>query len=160
VNLPRHPFRVNVGFLLNQPIGYNRDIHFEYPKVSLPPDLFLDNLKGGIRVSRTPQGILVLADFRAEVQMECVRCLVNFLQPLHAEFNELYAFNNRSTTESSFIFPEDGNIDLDPLVRECFLLEIPISSLCKPDCKGLCAVCGEDLNVQTCEHVLNRQTGD
>jgi uncharacterized protein len=154
VNLPRHPFRVNVGFLLNQPIGYNREIHFEYPKVNLPPDLYLDNCVGGIRVSRTPQGILVEADFNAEVQTECVRCLAEILQPLHTEFSELYAFNNRSTTESSLILPEDGNIDLDPLVRECFLLEIPISPLCKPDCKGLCPVCGEDLNTRTCEHVL------
>jgi len=155
VNLPRHPFRVNVGFLLNQPIGYNREIHFEYPRVSLPPDLYLDHCNGGIRVSRTPQGILVQAAFSAQVQTECVRCLAEFLQPLHTEFDELFAFNNRSTTESSLILPEDGNIDLDPLVRECFLLEIPISPLCKPDCKGLCAVCGEDLNLQTCEHVLS-----
>ncbi len=43
----------------------------------------------------------------------------------------------RSVTESNLILPEDGHIDLEILVREYMLLEIPISPLCSPDCKGL-----------------------
>lgn len=50
--------------------------------------------------------------------------------------------------------PEDGNIDFGPILREYLLLEMPIKPLCKPDCKGLCTVCGENLNLTTCEHQL------
>jgi len=50
------------------------------------------------------------------------------------------------------IMPEDGHIDIEPLVREYMVLEIPINPVCKPACKGLCPVCGEDLNQATCEH--------
>jgi uncharacterized protein len=50
------------------------------------------------------------------------------------------------------ILPEDAHIDLQPLIREYALLEIPIKPICKPDCKGLCPVCGEDLNQVDCGH--------
>ncbi len=48
--------------------------------------------------------------------------------------------------------PEDAQIDLQPLMREYALLEIPINPLCRADCRGLCPVCGEDLNRQDCGH--------
>ena len=65
---------------------------------------------------------------------------------------ELYAFNNKSVSESGLLMPEDGHIDLQPLIREYALLEVPINPICKPDCKGLCPVCGEDLNQVDCGH--------
>ena len=55
-------------------------------------------------------------------------------------------------TESGLLVPEDGQIDLEPLLREYALLEFPISPVCKPDCKGLCPVCGENLNRTDCGH--------
>jgi uncharacterized protein len=152
VNQPRYPFRFNVGFLQNQPIGTNRDIHFEYPLVVLQSDLRLTDLQGVARVSRTPQGILVQGEFQGKAPAECVRCLTTFDQPLHATFDELYAFDKRSVTDSGLILPEDANIDLEPLIREYLLIEMPISPVCKPDCKGLCSICGTDLNQASEEH--------
>ena len=47
--------------------------------------------------------------------------------------------------------PFDGKtIDLDPIIREQVLLALPVSVLCREDCKGLCTVCGEDLNEKDC----------
>jgi uncharacterized protein len=47
--------------------------------------------------------------------------------------------------------PFDGkSIDLDPIVREQVLLALPVSVLCKDECKGLCTVCGQDLNEKEC----------
>jgi uncharacterized protein len=152
VNLPRYPLRINVGFLFNQPVGYSRDIHFEYPEILLKPDLALSNFSGVAKVGRTPQGILLQAEFQGEAAAECVRCLTGFTQPLHADFSELYAFDQRSTTESGLILPEDANIDLEPLVREYLLIELPISPICREDCKGLCPVCGVNLNEEPHEH--------
>lgn len=152
MNQPRYPLRINVGFLLHQPIGTNRDIRFDYPELSIPPDFSVTEFSGLVRISRTPQGLLFQGEFRADHTLECVRCLAQFSQPLLASFSELFAFSEKTTTESGLLVPEDGNVDLDPLVRDYLLLEIPISPLCKPDCKGLCAVCGEDLNTRLCEH--------
>jgi uncharacterized protein len=45
----------------------------------------------------------------------------------------------------------DGRtIDLDPIVREQVLLALPVAVVCRDDCKGLCPVCGQDLNEKEC----------
>lgn len=49
--------------------------------------------------------------------------------------------------------PFDGKtIDLDPIVREQVLLALPVTVLCREDCKGLCPTCGQDLNDKDCGH--------
>jgi uncharacterized protein len=156
VNLPRRALQINVGFLLNAPPGYSRDIHFEYPQFKIEDDLILDQFVGLARVSRTPQGILVQCEFSGWTDTECGRCLTPVRLQLSTEFSDLYAFNNRSTTESDLVLRDDANIDLEPLVREYLLIEVPISPVCRPDCKGLCTECGADLNLFTCEHVVEQ----
>jgi uncharacterized protein len=156
VSLPRYPLRINVGFLVNQPIGTSRDIQFEFPAIRLSSDLEITQFSSTVQVGRTPQGILVQAQANGTTPAQCVRCLIDFQLPLHCDFSELYAFDSRSISESGLILSEDGNIDLAPLFSEYFLLEIDIKPLCKPDCKGLCPICGEDLNVTTCEHQAMR----
>jgi uncharacterized protein len=153
VTQPHYPMRINVGFLINQSIGTYRDIHFDFPSLQLPPDFDLSDFSGVVRINRTPQGLIFEGDFSAKKVEQCVRCLADFLQPLRTEFDELYAFTERSVSDSGLILPEDANVDLAPLVREYLLLEVPISPLCRPDCKGLCPVCGAELNNTTCEHV-------
>ena len=152
VNQPRRPLKINVGFLVNQNIGTYRDIEFEHEELTLVHDLSLSRFKGVARIGRTAQGLLVQGDFRAQTEMECVRCLSAYKQELRALFKELYAFQERDMTESELLVPENGFIDFETLIREYFLLEVPITPLCKPDCKGLCPVCGEDLNKVDCGH--------
>ncbi|MFO0597650.1 MAG: DUF177 domain-containing protein [Myxococcaceae bacterium] len=49
--------------------------------------------------------------------------------------------------------PFDGKtIDLDPVVREQVLLALPVSVVCRDDCRGLCTTCGQDLNERDCGH--------
>jgi uncharacterized protein len=150
---PRHPLRINVGFLHHASIGTFREIHFVYPALRLSPDFELNDFSGMVRLNRTPQGILFQGEFSGRTSQLCVRCLADFVQPLKINFDELYAFDERSVSDSGLILPEDGNVDLDELVREYMLLEIPIKPLCRLDCKGLCAECGVELNNETCEHV-------
>jgi uncharacterized protein len=152
VNASKNPLRINVGFLIHQPVGSSREIHFEFPNIRLQPDFDVRDLNGTVKLGRTPQGILVQAVFTAFTTAECVRCLTELDQPLQTEFSELFAFTPNSVTDSGLILPEDGNINLEPILREYLLVEIPISPLCKDDCKGLCTICGEDLNVFLCEH--------
>lgn len=149
---PRRPFRLNVGFVIHQEVGYKHEFPFEHEKIQVSDDLDLRNFEGVATIGRTPQGLIVQADFSAEITLECVRCLNEFNHHLNWNFTELYAFNSRSVSDSGLIIPEDAHIDLQPLIREYALLEIPLKPLCKPTCKGLCAVCGEDLNVRDCGH--------
>ncbi len=67
-------------------------------------------------------------------------------------------------TEASFELDEidaepfDGKkIDMDPIIREQMLLALPVSVVCKDTCKGLCARCGQDLNVTDCGHANEKE---
>jgi uncharacterized protein len=148
---PRKPFRINVGFIVHEEVGYSHEIPFELDKVKLE-DLELQDLTGVVTIGRTPQGLVVLGKFSAETKLECVRCLNEFTHPLTWEFTELYAFNKKSVSETGLLLPDDMHIDLAALLREYALLEIPISPLHSPECKGLCPVCGQDLNIRDCGH--------
>lgn len=148
----RNVFRLNVGFIIHENVGYVREFPFQLPSVSIPPDLNLSNLVGVARVTRATQGLLVQTHMQAEVQAECVRCLTDFQQPLEIDFTELYAFNRDSVTDSGLLVPENGKIDLEPFIRDEMLLAIPIGTLCSAECKGLCPVCGQNLNEAICNH--------
>ncbi len=145
-------FILNVGFVAHQAIGYSREFPFDAPEITLPPDLKLFNLSGVVKATRTAQGLLLQGKFSAQTQAECVRCLDEIRQTLTIEFIELYAFNRNSVTESGLLLPENGKIDLTPIIREEMILAIPINPLCKTDCKGLCPICGENLNQTLCNH--------
>jgi len=155
VNAPAEFLQLNVGFIVHQTVGYVRDFPFEAPAVDLPPDFRITDLSGVIRVTRTAQGLLLQARLQAYTLAECVRCLTEFDQLLQVEFTELYAFNRDSITESGLLLPETGKINLAPLLRDEMLISIPIKPLCRPDCRGLCPICGENLNLGTCEHLLS-----
>jgi uncharacterized protein len=148
----RKPFRLNVGFIVHEEIGRAHDFPFEFEKISLGDDLELYNFDGIINVGKTPQGLVVQADFSAETRLTCSRCLTDFDYELDWSFTELYAFDQRSETESGLILPDDAHIELATLLREFALLEIPISPICKPDCQGLCFECGQNLNEKDCGH--------
>ncbi|MBK7452365.1 MAG: DUF177 domain-containing protein [Anaerolineales bacterium] len=149
---PKKPFRINVGFIAHEEIGRSHDFPFEFDKIVLGDDLELRGLDGIVNIGRTPQGLVLQADFSAETTVMCVRCLQDFNQELDWSFTELYAFDKRSETESGLILPEDGHIDLAEMLREYALLEVPISPICKPDCQGLCTECGQNLNEMDCGH--------
>ncbi len=149
---PRHPLRLNVGFLISASIGTTRDFNFDYDKIRLGEDLKVEDFVGTARFDRTPQGLLLQGTFGAKTQLDCVRCLDPFSQSLKWSITDLYAFDKRSISESNLLVPENGQIDLEPLLREYALLEIPINPVCKPECKGLCPVCGANLNKTDCGH--------
>lgn len=152
---PRHPFRLNVGFIIHEDVGSLYDFPFEFDKIKIGDDLELRNFIGVAYISRTPQGLLVTGNFSGITTLECARCLTSFDHSLSWEMTDLYAFRQKSVSESGLIVPEDAQIDLQPLIREYALLEIPINPICKPACKGLCSICGQDLNVKDCGHRAN-----
>lgn len=109
-----NPFRLNVGFLINQPVGYSRDFLFDIPKARFSEDLELNNLSGSAQITRASQGLLIQVSMRATIPSECVRCLIEYEQILSTDFTELYAFSIDSVTDSELILPEDGYRPDDP----------------------------------------------
>ena len=77
---PRKPFRINVGFIMHEDVGFATDIPFDREKVKLD-DLELRNVTGAIPIGRTPQGLVVQGKFSGDTKLECVRCLREFEFP-------------------------------------------------------------------------------
>lgn len=155
---PRKPLRLNVGFVVNNEVGFSNEFPFDFDKLQVEEGLELRDFHGSAIVGRTPQGLLVTGGFEGTLAVECARCLCEFDHTVHWEMTELYAFNEKSVTDSGLILPDDAQIDLAPLVRDYALTEVPINPVCKPDCKGLCPTCGQDLNKKDCGH--RTETGD
>ena len=144
--------RLNVGYLYNKSIGTSREKPIDFDQLKID-DLFIKNLRSLIKVSRTREGLLLQVNADAEVQTVCTRCLDEFFLLVSMEFEELFQFPSRQREDTDLLLPNDGYIDLRPLFREYLILAIPIKHLCKPDCRGLCVVCGANLNRTTCEHL-------
>jgi uncharacterized protein len=152
VNPNSRPFRINIGFLVNQPIGAIREFPFEFKSFTFEDDFTVWNLTGKLSLARTMNGIRALADFSADTDAECGRCVEPFKESLHTEFEEIFTFENRPLSEEEETIREDGNIDFEALIREYLILSLPIKPVCSPDCKGLCIICGQNLNEQDCGH--------
>ena len=152
MNYPQKPFRINIGFMINQPIGYEREIPFQFSRFAFGGDLTTNNLDGALNLNRTHSGLRVFGDFSAVVEAECVRCLDRFHQNIRTTFEDLFTFNRKEISEDELLIPEDGFIDFEPLVRDYLLLAFPIKPVCREDCLGLCSICGENLNERGCSH--------
>lgn len=152
MNFTARPFRINLGFLINQPAGFQREIPFEFNQYQFDEEFIVSDLQGMITLARTLNGVRALGEFDALTTVDCGRCLEPFSQALHPEFEEIFAFASHPLSEEEDIIPEDGNIDFEPILREYLLLEVPYTPVCQPDCKGLCEICGQNLNESLCEH--------
>lgn len=147
-----NPLLVNVGFLVKACAGDSRTIEFDVPEMVLGEDLTVQDLKGAAKFGRTPQGLVVEVSLSGRTPAECARCLDDVDLHVATEFTELYAFDERSMTDAQLLVPANHQIDLAPLAREYLLLDMPITPLCRPDCAGLCPVCGVNRNREDCGH--------
>ncbi|MBN1284987.1 MAG: DUF177 domain-containing protein [Anaerolineae bacterium] len=146
--ISNHVLKINVGFLLHEAAGYNRDIDFDIPVIRLADDVDLRYLRGTLRFTRTRRGILVQGNMHAGYQAQCERCLEDTTLQLDLEIEELFVYP--PTPEAEFAVGDDGALNLAPLLREETIVHVPIRVVCDADCRGLCAECGQNLNYGTC----------
>ena len=141
--------KINVGFLLAEGVGYQRVIELDLPAIHLAEDAQLDFLRGSLQLSRNSHGILVRGTLASQVLSECSRCLTPTPSPFTLEIEELYSFP--PSPDSVYSVDETGILDLVPLFREETILTVPMVTLCRPDCAGLCPQCGQNWNEGPCE---------
>ena len=123
-----------------------------------------------IRFEKFERRVLVTATARVELQGECSRCLTPVTSDLPVDFTltmvpEDEYRDKAGEAEDKSHHPVAGSfdageaeeevytgkvIDLDPILREQVLLALPAYPVCRADCKGLCSVCGNDLNEREC----------
>ncbi|TMB98374.1 MAG: DUF177 domain-containing protein [Chloroflexi bacterium] len=157
---------INVAPLLKEPVGAQADYRvFEDPINDHGENAGLREagataIDADVTATHTNPGAYLEGAADARVEMECGRCLRMFEGPVHADFAEqYYATIGVASGEPLAEAPRDAKtigsdfkIDLVPLLREELILAMPLAPLHSPDCKGLCTVCGRDLNVDPHTH--------
>jgi len=152
VKSTRNPFLINIGFLINQSIGYSRIIPFEFAEFDFGDGLIVKQLEIKLELVRNQDGFRSLVEFKGSFSNECGRCLETFQEIVQGEFEEYFTFPFVETSDDEIQVPESGNVDFQPILHDYILIEIPINPICKPECKGLCDICGVNLNIEDCGH--------
>ncbi len=136
--------------------GHNR-LAFPINKEAIPADivnLAEDGLlELAIQNKETSLVCEALANF--SIQLECDRCLAPFTLALEAPFTFIATSARQGETqnlEDNFLYysQTDKVLDITPTVIEELSVNLPMKSLCSESCKGLCPVCGCNLNEKTC----------
>jgi len=101
---------------------------------------------------RNRAGALELkARLNTVLSLTCDRCAKPFQREKSVEYETLLAFELAGEENDDIVLLNgDGELELDGLMREVFLLEMDTKNLCDQNCKGLCPGCGVDLNVEPC----------
>ena len=148
-------FRFSVSQLLQEPTGATRRHELNDPQLAVDGTLRMHPVLGHVRLTRTPKGVLADAEVRGNVDVECGRCLTEFEQPVEFSFSEEFFQTVNVNTgvrlpapeeEDAFLIDEAHKLDLADAMREYLLLNLPPAPRCREDCKGLCTVCGANLN--------------
>jgi uncharacterized protein len=151
---------LNVSQLLMEPSGSSREYQLDDPL--LMPDRH-DALRvlGTVAMMRTNKSIWVSAELRSALECECGRCLTGYSHPIQFQLEEEYIPSLNPLTGARVAPPSDGSdyyliddnhiLDLTEPVREYVVMADPMKPLCRPDCAGLCAGCGSDLNYEQCD---------
>ncbi len=113
---------------------------------------FIEPLKVEGRVYNNGQSLTLEAQVSGRMITECARCLDEVEADVEFSVHELLSQREEGAEEDEDIILFDGyEIELDDIISDHFLMNISGRYLCSEDCKGLCPVCGKNLNHGTCD---------
>lgn len=132
--------------------------------VEAPADLGIDvigvppssPIRLDLRLESVVEGVLVTGTATVELRGECVRCLGAISDQREVDIQELYVYPGSEATADEASRLEGDLLDLEPLLRDDVVLDLPFQPLCRADCRGLCVECGADLNSHP-DHVHEQQ---
>lgn len=126
-----------------------------------------DNIEAEISIERSGNVFKSKGHLEYDLNLECSRCLTNFTLHHKGEFE--YEFKRASVygrppieidaRDRDYLIV-NNIIDFKPHFYDLVILSIPMKPLCREDCKGLCPICGINLNIKNCEHVKKSKKKD
>ena len=146
----------NVSALLRATPGTERRYPIEAVELPIADDLHLaEPIEGEVRLSRTGRSIIARAHVTTAIDGTCSRCLRPVVAPIEVKIEEEALPSIDIDTGLPLAEDEEPDalrlddhheLDLGEPIREAISLAEPITMLCRPDCQGLCLVCGIDMN--------------
>ncbi len=92
-------------------------------------------------------GVEMEGNISGSICTECARCLTDVEYPVDVDFCEFFTDDGN---EDAYPIADNETIPLDRMILEAISLSLPNRILCREDCRGLCPVCGNDLNYRDC----------
>lgn len=87
---------------------------------------------------------------KVTLKLTCSRCLADFNYPMEVEIHEKFSKFDDDYENNDIIIIDSDKVDFSPIVEANIILSLPMKKLCSKDCKGLCSVCGTNLNHSNC----------
>lgn len=112
-----------------------------------------DQVEADLRFDSLVEGIVVSGTIDVEARGVCSRCTDPISFHVQTRVDEAFTADAGPDDETYPITQEI--IDLEPLLRDAIILALPLHPLCRPDCDGLCPVCGEERATSACGHDTN-----
>lgn len=100
---------------------------------------------------------------KADMQVNCSRCLESFTYQFKSSINAEFVRDNSSTPpveelDEDIIYYKESTVDLDELIKENIIMNIPMKLVCDKSCQGLCSICGKKLKDSSCDCYENEQS--
>lgn len=124
-------------------------IEFDY-SFSLEDDCIVTPVKVSGSVFNKTGIVNLKADAKFDYSTSCAKCNKPLLKHAKVPVRHLLLTHAENDDSDEFIVLDGMRLDLDELISEDIYLSIPSRFLCKDDCKGLCSICGTDLNEGQC----------
>lgn len=132
-----------------------QDFEADHPECLLGKDI---EVAGTLR--KNGADVYLSGKIQTELLVTCTRCLEPFQFPVQCQVTAHYVPRTEPDKEHAEVeldasdidieYYEEGRVDITQAVCDQMLLEVPQVCLCKKDCKGLCPVCGKNLNLGSC----------
>ncbi|UCB53158.1 MAG: DUF177 domain-containing protein [Candidatus Zixiibacteriota bacterium] len=116
-------------------------------------------IKVELLVSKNQDQLICHGKVTATLKLECSRCLARYDQKMTSDLDfvvDLTGNSSEGKSEEEGYFVADPSstfFEIDDLVREAIIISLPLKPLCSKECKGLCPVCGIELNRSQCNCV-------
>ena len=156
------PFLINVAGLLGDGVGATRTLEIAGATLPLPDDLVLaEPIAGSIRLTHENRGIIARTQLTTALAGECARCLRPVSTPVRIDLEEEYLPTVDLSTgrpvadddePDALRLTDHHELDLGPSIVDAISLAEPIAPLDRPDCPGLCVVCGLPLDEGVHDH--------
>ncbi len=119
-------------------------------------------IKVELSVTKSQDQLICRGKVRTSAKMECSRCLAEYEESISSDLDFVIDLAGNleqvKSEEEGYFFAEPSSafFEIDDLVREAIILSLPLKPLCSEDCKGLCPICGTDLNKSQCSCVKEK----
>ncbi len=125
---------------------------------SEPVEFSVSDVHVACVLRKVREAVYVEGSLATEVRGECCRCLENARLRIQCEFRYIFLpepdihaeETELSRDDLDCVYYREEVIDLDPVIYEQIMLQVPMKMLCRDDCRGLCSSCGANLNREAC----------